>query len=608
MSDVKKHKHSLYDTDPHFKIDPITRNITTESKKVTLMQYDHNAERYTFELPREIEGHDMLQCDRVEVHWINTGSNKTEWNADVYEVDDFQVSPESEDIAICSWLISGNSTQFAGSLNFVLVFKCTDGDETTYRWATNINNMTTIKSGIDNGETVVEQYSDILQQWYDELFSVKDENEETDTKYFDVDYDGLLSLRPEYRGDSSESDYVYSISDNGVGKEGSKINELPENIVIPEIIGTTAVVGFKDGAFLSNKRVKSITIPKSVTTLPIRFARKAYNLQSVKNTEQIEHLNNVAFAYSGLRKAIFPNLKTLGSNVFSNCSNLVIVDLGNNITEIPDTTFAQISNISCVLGGAKITKVGERAFAFNRRLKNLPFLSNLKNIGQEAFFDCRVDFENAYPTLTANGCTFGTNATYKQINGTTDYWTGVEYTPCENPLRSLFHQKDPRWATDYVGTTEFNYADNGCAMITMSEIYSAFENVNLQSPKEFVEILESKNIDYSNYRYDSGQVEILEALGYDVEFVEGMSSANLKKMYDALKEGALIKKSHMIYGQPSSGHAILVYGINGIGEILISDSATHCHGIGLYKNHLSSMPIYTTGDSGMDFIIVKKPV
>lgn len=45
------HKQSIYDTDPRFVIDLITRAITTESAKVKLMQYDHNSERLTFEIP-----------------------------------------------------------------------------------------------------------------------------------------------------------------------------------------------------------------------------------------------------------------------------------------------------------------------------------------------------------------------------------------------------------------------------------------------------------------------------------------------------------------------------------------------------------------------------
>ena len=65
------HIHSVYDGDTHFKIDPVTRQIENTSGKVILMQNDHNSERFTFEIPRTIDGHDMSQCNAVEVHYIN---------------------------------------------------------------------------------------------------------------------------------------------------------------------------------------------------------------------------------------------------------------------------------------------------------------------------------------------------------------------------------------------------------------------------------------------------------------------------------------------------------------------------------------------------------
>lgn len=64
--DVVEHKHPVIDTDERFVIDPATREITCASRRENvLMQYDHNSQRYTFELPRYIDGHDMsplCQC------------------------------------------------------------------------------------------------------------------------------------------------------------------------------------------------------------------------------------------------------------------------------------------------------------------------------------------------------------------------------------------------------------------------------------------------------------------------------------------------------------------------------------------------------------------
>ena len=163
------HKHSVYDTDLHFIIDPITRKITTECKKVQLMQNDHNSERITFEIPRYVEGHDMSSCNVVQVHYINTNSsNKAEISSDIYEVDDIQLSPNSEEVVIGSWLISSNATIYGGTLNFVFRFACIDPDskEIEYQWFTDVYSAISISKGIYNVEIITEGNNyDILTQW-----------------------------------------------------------------------------------------------------------------------------------------------------------------------------------------------------------------------------------------------------------------------------------------------------------------------------------------------------------------------------------------------------------------------------------------------------------
>lgn len=155
------HLHSVYDTDTHFSIDPITRAIKNESsKKIKVMQFDHNSERFTFDLPRMIEEHDMSLCNRVEVHFEN-GATK-----DVYEVKDLGLSPAADDVVICSWLISQNCTQNAAALNFRLTFKCVAEDGTLdYSWSTEMHRGISVSGGANNSAMIVERYSDVLEQW-----------------------------------------------------------------------------------------------------------------------------------------------------------------------------------------------------------------------------------------------------------------------------------------------------------------------------------------------------------------------------------------------------------------------------------------------------------
>lgn len=164
------HQHSIYDTDTHFMIDPITRTIKNDqSKKVILIRGDHNSERFTFEMPRTVEGHDMTKCNVIQVHYINVGSGSDQVVKDVYIIDDFQISPDSDDVVIGSWLISSNATTYVGKLSFALKFQCLTGDIIDYQWATSPNSAISIADGIDNAEAVIEEYSDILEAWKAEI-------------------------------------------------------------------------------------------------------------------------------------------------------------------------------------------------------------------------------------------------------------------------------------------------------------------------------------------------------------------------------------------------------------------------------------------------------
>ena len=191
------HSHPIYDSDKHFVIDPITRNITTNSSKLIIMQYDHNSERFTFEIPRVIEGHDMSLSDVVRVHFINIGSIKTNTNSGVYEVDDVEVSSDNPDIITFSWLISGAATKYNGSLNFAIRFYClSDESEIEYSWGTNIYSGIKVSNSIDNSETIVEDYVDVLEQWKQEVIDICSTNSMSDDDILEclIDTDMLSAV------------------------------------------------------------------------------------------------------------------------------------------------------------------------------------------------------------------------------------------------------------------------------------------------------------------------------------------------------------------------------------------------------------------------------
>lgn len=161
--------HGMEDGDLHFVIDPITKLIRNQSEKVKLMQYDHNSECFTFEMPKDIEGHDMTLCNEIQVHYINIGKNES--NAGIYEVTDITVCSDEPDKVTFSWLISQNATKLVGTLNFLVRFCCVNEDDAIleYVWQTDIFSNITIASSIYNSEIVIEEYVDVLEQWKQEV-------------------------------------------------------------------------------------------------------------------------------------------------------------------------------------------------------------------------------------------------------------------------------------------------------------------------------------------------------------------------------------------------------------------------------------------------------
>lgn len=161
------HIHSVSDSDARFIINPITRQIRNESsRKTTLIQYDHNSEVFSFELPRYVEGHDMSLCNKVEVHFFNINPETKEERSGRYTAEDFRIDPKNEDATVFSWRVSQNGTKLAGILKFFVRYKCEDENKVVlYSWNTAFFTGISVGESGDAGEAFETDYIDIIEQW-----------------------------------------------------------------------------------------------------------------------------------------------------------------------------------------------------------------------------------------------------------------------------------------------------------------------------------------------------------------------------------------------------------------------------------------------------------
>ena len=214
------HTHPVVDSDSRFVINSTTRVISTTSDKLELIQGDHQSERITFEIPKIVEGHDMSLCDRIEIHYINIDKRTSATSRDVYIADDVAIDGDK---LTFSWLISGNATKYYGRLNFIILFECLDPDGNyTYKWNTEICKLLTIGEGISNTSAVIEDHSDILEKFRNEILEEAGEKSiKPDWNQNDSTAKDYVKNRPFYTGDSVETVLVEestaSFADTGEG-------------------------------------------------------------------------------------------------------------------------------------------------------------------------------------------------------------------------------------------------------------------------------------------------------------------------------------------------------------------------------------------------------
>lgn len=294
MDESEKHDFHkdtiIVDSDTHFTINTTTRSITnTESKKKSLIQYDHNSERFSFDIDRIIEGHDVLDCNRIQIHYINASSNGNTKESYVYPVDDIKVHPDDNNKACFTWLISKNATQFSGLLTFLISFECVDVDNVNvlYRWNSAIYSAITIASGMDNDEVAPEVYADALLKLEAELKNtvIPKEVEECyiNTNFatsdevahiFNIALNDLMDIES-----ASEMDSLL-ISDN-VGKTYRYVGKSTENYINGDLYEVVEVVDV-----IANQTEDTVNINNEEEGLEVRYDFKHYSGTNTPNVSK----------------------------------------------------------------------------------------------------------------------------------------------------------------------------------------------------------------------------------------------------------------------------------------------------------------------------------
>ena len=256
------------------------------------------------------------------------------------------------------------------------------------------------------------------------------------TSWYDNQEDGVIYINKclyEYKGLMPENtsisikDGTRSICDNAFSYCSNLINvEFPNSVTyigekafydcdsLIDVKLSENITYLGHNAFNACENLKSINIPEHLTKTGWSVFENCTNLEtvyfnaiasnddedvyfnfsfenSVKTVIYGDKVTKVASDFnnnSNLERVVLgSNVKSIGSNAFSDCTSLKSITIPENVAEIGGSAFYGCTNLTSITIPESVTEIGDRAFENCTNLLGLQIPSNIEKIGDDAFDD-----------------------------------------------------------------------------------------------------------------------------------------------------------------------------------------------------------------------------
>ena len=223
--------------------------------------------------------------------------------------------------------------------------------------------------------------------------------------------------------------YEYTVNDGNatitkfLGPVGSA-NPNFYDIKIPSELGGHPVTGLGEFSFAANpydghqgnplcSKIRSVTIPQSVTSIGDRAFDGCSALTTLSLGEKIKTIGNCAFENcTSLTGVTIPqSVTSIGYYAFEGCTNLNPLTIKGPITSMGNYAFAGSTYLTSLTLSDDIQTIGNFAFVGSTSLKTVTLPKNLTSIGEYAFADCSelesITIPEKVETIepdTFNGC------------------------------------------------------------------------------------------------------------------------------------------------------------------------------------------------------------
>ena len=217
-----------------------------------------------------------------------------------------------------------------------------------------------------------------------------------------------------------------------------------------------SVTSIGSSAFLNCSGLTSVTIPNSVTSIGSSAFYNCSGLTSVTIPNSVTSIGDRAFAdCSGLTEVNFnaANCIVMGADyprVFSGCSSLTTLNIGNNVQIIPDYAFLGCSSLTSITIPNSVISIGRSTFQSCSGLASITIPNSVTSIGSSAFYNCSGLTSVTIPNSVTS---IGSSAFYN--------CSGLTSVTIPNSVTSI----GDRAFADCSGLTEVNFNAANCIVM-----------------------------------------------------------------------------------------------------------------------------------------------
>ena len=256
--------------------------------------------------------------------------------------------------------------------------------------------------------------------------------------------------------------YEYTVNDGTatitkfLGPVGSA-NPNFYDIKIPTELGGIRVTGLGKYSFAANpydghqgnplcNKIRSVTIPQSVTSIGDRAFDGCSALTTLSLGEKIKTIGNYAFLdCTSLTDITIPqSVTSIGYSAFEGCTDLNPLTI-NGPTLIGSRAFAGCTSLTSLTLCADIRTIGNFAFDNNTSLETVTLPENLTSIGEYAFANCTnlksITIPKNVKAIKSN--TFKDCSILEYIMlpaGLTSFQDSLEGCPAGNPNGAIYYK------------------------------------------------------------------------------------------------------------------------------------------------------------------------